>query len=152
MREKEIRKTIIFAAAAVLTALVLAFAVYFALKFSFSEDAAAGTDTESTGQTEYAPSITDWQTHDTLLPLATSTEIPATEIETEIGRDINDPAFFESTFREKSREIAEWVEANVPLYRTEAETDEEGNVTVEAETEKRKVAFFCLDLETGEAM
>lgn len=152
MREKEIRKTIIFAAAAVLTALVLAFAVCFALKFSFSEDVAAGTDTESTGQTEYASPITDGQTHDKLLPLATSAETPATEIETEIGRDINDPAFFENAFREKSREIAEWVEANTPLYRTEAETDEDGNVTGESEVGKREVAFFCLDLETGTAM
>lgn len=151
MKEKEIKKTIIFAAVAVLTALALALAVYFALKFSFGKDVSAETDTEKDRQTEYAPPTTDKQTHETLLPLETSEELTEAET-TESRRDISDPAFFEDAYREKSREIAEWVEANTPVYRTEIETDGDGNVVRESAEEKREIAFFCLDLETGEAM
>ena len=53
---------------------------------------------------------------------------------------------------EIAADIGAWAEANVPLYKTPEETDEEGNIQTPSEDFRPPVAFYYMDVESGKTM
>ncbi len=78
----------------------------------------------------------------------TETTAPAESDTEEISFDRSRQEHLE----ELSLEIGTWIDEATPTYEKEAETDEEGNIVSQAEIFKPAVAFYYMDLQSGDIM
>ena len=85
----------------------------------------------------------------------TETYSPVTETTAPVESETEEISFNAERQRildELSSELAAWIDQSTPMYKKEAETDSDGNEISSPESFKPPVAFYYMDLETGDIM
>ncbi len=130
---------------ALIICIIAAFSVGIYLFLRNNDDVPAFADTETDITTETSAEtsfITETE------PFAQeSTQPPESETE-EISFDESRKEYFNTM----AKELGSWIGEATPTYQKEAETDEEGNELSPAESYKPPVAFYYMELSSGDIM
>ena len=114
--------------------------IYLVLSKNEAEPVFSDTDTEPVTETTC---VTE--------PVTTATEETTVCPQTEPPEPITGK-YTQEELDEIAADIGAWAEANVPLYKTPEETDEEGNIQTPSEDFRPPVAFYYMDVESGKTM
>ena len=106
---------------------------------SYSDDTETFSETEIITDTAYETDPAETDNETTFLPESETEQISYDEERNELLK-----SFYS--------ELSFWIESDSPIYQKEAGTDEEGNVIAPAESFKPPVAFYYMDIESGNIM
>ncbi len=134
---------ILFTALAICVIAAFSVGIYFFLSGNDEKpvhvDTEIITETESHATTEFITETVQYEDETTSAP----------ESETEM---ISSDKERQTIFDEYSLELGAWIEQSTPTYQKEAETDEAGNEISPAESFKPPVAFYYMDISSGDIM
>lgn len=138
---KENRKHILIVSLITVAAAAL-LAVLYIVYLNVFDSVPSGAETQSDTEESDTYTETDYVTTDILLDSETA-------VDTE---PLTPEEIVQAQFDERLGDISEWIETAMPIYKTEAETDETGETVKEDEEYLPYVSFYYKDLVTGYVM
>lgn len=145
MRISNFQKSNIILFTALIVIVIAAFSVGIYLFLQNSDDIPVTADTES--ETFYETKEETSSDTETEPPIIETTSPPESET-AELSYDEKRSELLV----EYASELGAWIKESTPIYKTEAETDESGNTLSSPESYKPPVAFYYMDIASGNIM